>query len=281
MAELQLCAFTVTPNLLAGGNQAITFNKLTSQFQIVNSSIPTNFANSNNLVEMLNSNYSGYRFHQQTSNSALRGDFILEQFNTGKIPGTSLLRIQESTGNIILSPQGVALQLNNGISITPLQFFEETGTYYVGFQAPSGLTENTTYNWPLEDAVGIQALFSDGSRNLSFRSIDTMPWVSTSTSITMVPNTQYIAQSVSSPVNLLLPTVIPQWSEFQVVGDGAGGWQISQNSGQQIIYGIASTTSGSSGYLQSTGSYDCIRLVCTAANSKLIAYNSGGNITFN
>lgn len=280
MANVQLSAFTLSPNLfLAGQVQSNTFNHLISQYQIVNNSIPTDMGNSNNMLELLNSNYSGYRFHQRTIEGAQRGDFILSQLNNGSIPGTPLLTIQESTGNFIMSLQGGAFELNNGNSITPLRFFESTGTYYVSLQAPSSLTSNIAWAFPNADSIGIQALCSNGAGQLSFQSLDTLPWVVQSSSITMTINTQYISNS-SSLVVLTLPISCAMGSEFQIVGQGTGGWKVAQNSGQQISFGNIATTSGTSGYISSNNSGDCIRIVCTVANTTFMAYNSIGDITY-
>jgi hypothetical protein len=280
MSNVQLSAFTVSPNLfLTGQVQSNTFNHLISQYQIVNNSIPTDTANSNNMLELLNANSSGYRFHQKTIGGVQRGDLILSQFNNGSIPGIPLLTIQEATGNFILSLQGGAFDLNNGNSVTPLRFFDPTGTYYSGFQAGS-LTGSTTWTLPIQDSVGIQALCSNGAGVLSFRSLDTMPWIIQNTSIVIGINNQYITNS-SSLVVLTLPSVCPVGSEFQVVGEGTGGWKIAQNSGQQIIFGDISTTSGTGGYISNTSTNDCARIVCTIANTKFIVYNVVGNITYN
>jgi hypothetical protein len=280
MSNVQLSAFTVSPNLFPTGQvQSNTFNHLISQYQIVNTSVPTTTANSNNIFELLNSNYSGYRFHQKTINGSQRGDLLLSQFNNGSIPGIPLLTIQESTGNLIISLQQGALELNNGSSVTPLRFFESTGTYYAGFQAGT-LSGNITWTWPTQDSIGTQALCSNGAGVLSFQSLDTLPWITQSTSITMGINHQYITNS-SSLVVLSLPTVCPVGSEFQIVGEGTGGWKVAQNSGQYIVFGDISTTSGTSGYISNTNMNDCIRIVCSIANSKFIAYNVVGNITYN
>jgi hypothetical protein len=280
VANVQLSAFTISPNLFPTGQvQSHTFNHLISQFQITNTSIPTSVANSNNIFELLNSNYSGYRFHQKTINGAQRGDLLLSQFNNGSIPGTPLLTIQESTGNLIISLQDGALELNNGSSVTPLRFFDSSGTYYVGFEAGT-LSENIMWTLPITDSVGTQALCSNGSGVLSFQSLDTLPWITQSTSITMAINHQYITNS-SSLVVLNLPTLCPVGSEFQIVGEGSGGWQVAQNSGQYIVFGDISTSTGPSGYISNTNMNDCIRIVCSVANTKFIAYNVVGNITYN
>lgn len=106
-------------------------------------------------------------------------------------------------------------------------------------------------------------------------------WVDqTTTPVTMTINTSYVADN-SGLVTLTLPTTAPFGSVFQVVGKGAGGWKIAQNSGQQIIFGDLSTTSGASGFLSSTHTNDTVTLVCVTANNEFVVYDSIGNITVN
>ena len=68
-------------------------------------------------------------------------------------------------------------------------------------------------------------------------------------------------------------------SLFVVAGLGSGGWRIAQNSGQTIRVGTSVSTSGASGYIESTGARDCVTLVCIASNAGFVAISYNGTIT--
>jgi hypothetical protein len=106
-------------------------------------------------------------------------------------------------------------------------------------------------------------------------------WVDqTSTSVTMVVDTNYVADNASL-VTLTLPAVCPFGATFQVTGKGTGGWKIAQAAGQQINLGNAQTTVGTSGYLSSTNNFDSVTFVCVTANTEFVVYASIGNIVVN
>lgn len=88
----------------------------------------------------------------------------------------------------------------------------------------------------------------------------------TGTTQTMVANNGYIPNNAGL-VTLTLPTVAGVGTRLSVAGQGAGGWAIAQNSGQQINVGNAATTSGAGGSLASTNRYDSINLLCIVANT--------------
>ena len=94
----------------------------------------------------------------------------------------------------------------------------------------------------------------------------------------MAVNNGYIANNAGL-VTLTLPTTSALGSVIEVVGKGAGGWRISQNAGEQIHFGNINTTTGTGGYLQSTLTYDAIRIVCTVADTEWTVLSVQGNIT--
>ena len=100
----------------------------------------------------------------------------------------------------------------------------------------------------------------------------------TATSQTMNINSGYIANNAGL-VTFTLPTTAALGSVIEVVGKGAGGWKITQNAGEQIHFGNINTTSGTGGYLQSTLTYDAIRIVCTVTDNEWTVLSAQGNIT--
>ncbi len=64
-----------------------------------------------------------------------------------------------------------------------------------------------------------------------------------------------------------LPAVAAVGTIIEVAGEGAGGWTIAQNAGQNIQFDVDSTTPGVGGTLSSAARYNCVRLVCRVANT--------------
>jgi len=79
-------------------------------------------------------------------------------------------------------------------------------------------------------------------------------------------------------VTLTLPDTAAAGSIIRIVGIGAGGWRIAQNSGETIYYGTLSTTTGTGGNLSSTAQRDSVELVCTVADTGWTVISSIGNL---
>jgi len=89
----------------------------------------------------------------------------------------------------------------------------------------------------------------------------------TGTTQSMLTNSGYVANNAAQ-VAFTLPTASSVGDVLQVQGKGAGGWRINQNASQTIYNGVTgtATTTGTSGYVDSTTQYASIRLVCVTAN---------------
>ena len=95
----------------------------------------------------------------------------------------------------------------------------------------------------------------------------------------MTVDNGYIANNAGL-VTLTLPATFAIGKVFRVAGAGAGGWKVAQVAGQQIKFGIVTTTNGASGYLQSVNQYDAVELVTIATDTNLVVISSQGNITY-
>lgn len=92
-------------------------------------------------------------------------------------------------------------------------------------------------------------------------------------------NTGYTCNNIGL-VTLTLPSICPYGSYFRIVGKGLGGWKISQNAGQVIHFGNDDTTIGATGYIASQQQYDCIEILCSAANTDFtVIAGPQGNLT--
>ncbi len=81
-----------------------------------------------------------------------------------------------------------------------------------------------------------------------------------------------------STVELTLPLTSPFGSVIEIVGKGAGGWQVNQNAGQQIFIGSSSTTIGVTGKLNSSAFGDSLSMVCITTDTEWRIINSTGNL---
>lgn len=87
----------------------------------------------------------------------------------------------------------------------------------------------------------------------------------TSTSVVMEVNSGYKANN-SSRVSLALPAASIFGQQISVVGFGAGGWRITQGTGQKIIIGSISSSVGTGGYVESENIHDSLTIVCMEDN---------------
>lgn len=99
----------------------------------------------------------------------------------------------------------------------------------------------------------------------------------TSGSQQIAVNNGYTAD-YGSLVTFTLPATAAYGTIFTIVGKGAGGWTIVENSGQNMIFGntTSSTTNGS---LSSQLQYDVVTLLCTVVNTTFTVISSIGNLT--
>jgi len=100
----------------------------------------------------------------------------------------------------------------------------------------------------------------------------------TGTTQAMLVDHGYTANN-AGVVTLTLPAAAAYGTVMAVIGKGAGGWKIAQNSGQTIHFGITDTSSGVGGSLASTARYDAVFILCTVANTDFTVYSSIGNLT--
>jgi hypothetical protein len=100
----------------------------------------------------------------------------------------------------------------------------------------------------------------------------------TGTSVSAAVNNGYILNNAGL-VTLTIPTTAAVGDVLRVVGKGAGGFTIAQNTSESINYGDNTTTTGTGGSLSSTHRYDAVDLVCVTANTVWNVTSSIGNLT--
>lgn len=82
-----------------------------------------------------------------------------------------------------------------------------------------------------------------------------------------LPFISYITDYPSGLVTYLLPNTAPIGTIIKIVGKSSGGWIISQNAGQQLLFGALASTVGVTGHLLSTSPTDCVELSNTTADT--------------
>lgn len=209
-----------------------------------------------------------------------------------KIPasgGNDFVNLEGPSGFVLISPDGLT-------SSTIILGTWEATTVEVqwGGTGKSSFTKNsvvcgglTTNLDPLQSVDVSTAVVGDvltytGTSSIPTWQTPTGPsWVDeTGTSVTMVVNTNYVADSASL-VTFILPSSAPFGSTFQVTGKGTGGWKIGQSGSQVINFGNAPTTPGGAGYLASTNQFDSVTFVCVTTDDVFVVCGSQGNITVN
>lgn len=129
--------------------------------------------------------------------------------------------------------------------------------------------------------VGISGTEVSGDPGTSTLTVETtgggLGWFVVTINVAMGVNNGYIANAVGQ-LQLLLPAVAPVGSIIRVGGLTAGGWQITQNAGQAIRFGVMVTTTGVGGSLSSTAIGDAVELVCVTANTGWLALSGVGNL---
>ncbi len=172
--------------------------------------------------------------------------------------------------------------INTGKPITVAQ----GGTGDSSLTAYAVLCGGTTSTGNVQSIASVgttgQALISNGASALpTFQTIQVpSTWVDqTGTSVTMAVNTGYIADNAAL-VTLTLPATTSIGDSFEILGKGAGLWEIAQATGQTIHFNNQATTAGTGGSIASVTQYDCITIRCITANTTFVVTNSvGANFT--
>jgi hypothetical protein len=145
-------------------------------------------------------------------------------------------------------------------------------------QLPIGSSTADPVLATLTGGTGVSVINAPGSITINANG-GGLTWTDvTGTSQSMAVNNGYTANNVGL-VTLTLPSTAAYGTVFAVVGKGAGGWKIAQNSGQTIHFGVVNTTTGTGGSLASTLQYDVVFLLCTIANTDFTVLQSIGNLT--
>ena len=183
------------------------------------------------------------------------------------------------------NPAWAQIELTNGVAgILPVA---SGGSGFATTTAYAVLCGGTTATNPFQPIAGVgtatQVLTSNGAGALpTFQDAGGggLSWSeSTGTTQALAVGTGYITNNVAQVV-CTLPDTAALGSVIRICGKGAGGWRISQNAGESIIWDEGtSTTGGVGGYLASSDDHDAVEILCTVADTTWTVISSKGNIT--
>ena len=129
--------------------------------------------------------------------------------------------------------------------------------------------------------AGTGVSISNGSGSITVNALGGgVTWTTvTGTTQSAAVNNGYIANNAGT-VTITLPATSAVGDVVEVQGmNNATGWKVAQNAGNQIFFGSSSSTAGAGGYIQSTATYDAVKLMCITTNANWVVRNSVGNIT--
>jgi len=171
-----------------------------------------------------------------------------------------------------MSQAGKYLLLNGGSAISTL-----TGNSGLAV-GPNGSSNIDIVGSGIITVVGNPAT---NTLTISSSASSIFTWnVVTDASQNLVANNGYIANNAGVST-MTLPAVATVGDTIKVTGmNNATGWKVAQNAGQSINISTVTTTVGASGYLQSSGTSDCIELLCIIANTGWQVISVVGNITY-
>lgn len=247
---------------------------------------------------------------QGTTDSGLSGAQFLGSLATGIVKNTTTTGVlsiavaadfptlnQDTTGKSAktdaLNSATTVVNVSSATAPSSGQVLTATSSTAATWQTPSsGFADPTTTKGDLivhgssTTRLGVgsdgQVLTADSTQTdgVKWAAVPTgLTWTDvTGTTQTAAVNNGYIADSASL-VTITLPSTAAVGSIVEIVGKGAGGWEVSQNSGQQVHFGTTSTTSGTGGSLASVNQYDAVRLICITADTTWSVISSQGNIT--
>jgi hypothetical protein len=146
----------------------------------------------------------------------------------------------------------------SGSSQTPYAFWEENGQIVIYDKDGANFDNASNVNFSYYRQL---APIAAAVTNLAPAAASAYSWNDvTGTSQTMAPGNAYVANNASL-VTLSLPANFAIGDRFLIVGQGAGGWKIAQQTGEQINFLGGNSTNGTSGYLESTRVTDVVELV--------------------
>lgn len=220
------------------------------------------------------------------------GDLVLDGLNWPQADGTAGYFLQtDGAGQLSWQPVSSGSGTVTAASINEIAFYPANGDTVDGIPTANSAMFRTDASgvpgWSASMTDG-QLLIGDTSGTPVAANLTAGPGISiangpgtiqisgtgsgigwtevTGTSQAMVADNGYVSNNAGL-VTLTLPTTAAFGTAISIIGKGAGGWAIAQNSGQNVQVGSVSSTVGAGGSVASTNRFDSIDLLCTTANT--------------
>ncbi len=183
-----------------------------------------------------------------------------------------LLVADSTTSGYFINYRGKVIPSTNPVPVSG------GGTGDTSFTAYAVICGGTTSTDPLQSVASVgttgQVLMSNGAGALpTFQNITGSGWTDqTTTPVTLTAGASYSANNAGT-ITFNMPASVAFGAEFEIRGQGAGGWLVNFNTGQTGHLSSAATTSG--GSFASTNRYDCISILCTVANTTFVCTATG------
>jgi hypothetical protein len=175
-------------------------------------------------------------------------------------------------------PKGTgSLSVRGATNAGSIKLWNQANTFWTKVES-AAVASNITYTLPLALPTSSgQVLSSTTAGVTSWVNNATDNWIDqTTTPKAMVASEQYSANTAGL-LTFTMPAAAAFGDVFEVAGQGAGGWLIQMNAGQTAnLNGTPTTVAGS---LASTNRYNCIKLLCTVANTTFTVVGVNGVIT--
>lgn len=221
---------------------------------------------------------------ESTANAG--GNLYLQSYDDGGLPLSNILTVTRATSNVQFEENIGALNFGGssyGSNTGDQNLFSTIAVSGQTSVTPASPTQTLT----LVAGTNITIATDNSAKSVTITSSGSgtgITWNNvTATSVTMAANNGYVCTSTGGALlTLTLPATAAVGSIISIMGVSAGGWLVSQGSGQQINFGNDQTTLGVTGLLQSTNANDSITLVCTVANTTwAVLGGPQGNIEWN
>ncbi len=192
---------------------------------------------------------------------------VITLSGTGSVNGNQITGFSTSTATAFTGGTvSGATNFTGGVTANTLTVSAATDPVkFVGLQSASDTSLLTV------DGTGVIHTLSTSSVGLS--------WNNSTATQSATANNGYVG-TATTLTTITLPSTAAFGTIVEVVGTGTGLWRISQNASQSIKFGVATTATGTAGYLSATSQCDCVKLLCTSANTTFVVTSSIGNIFY-